>query len=365
MPYTKSRESVDYHPNGVQRSRIMERFWNIQRPPFREPLEYAFNLSQNSGAYFVFLDGTTKYLDASSWSVGGSSYDLIPDLINSCYERFVGATGEVSQNANNLLEARQSVGTVEARCLQLGSFVSALRQGKLSKAAGILGLGGVPPKLTKGAKGKAKSFANQFLEYHFGWAPALQDIHNSVSTMSNADFGSQRIDVHRHGKNQPPVVRHEIFTGDPPRLYYYDLSSQTNSFSVKMGARVKISNPNAFLANKMGVVNPLSIAWEAVPYSFVADWFGNVGQCLSAMTDFVGLEVTGAYTTTSTEVNYQYDAYNFDNNPSKGGSGSVRGKGLTIHRGGGIAGPTLRLKPFSGFSPVRAATAISLLLQKL
>lgn len=34
-------------------------------------------------------------------------------------------------------------------------------------------------------------------------------------------------------------------------------------------------------------LNPFGIAWELVPLSFVADWFVNVGQCLSLWEDYV------------------------------------------------------------------------------
>jgi hypothetical protein len=46
----------------------------------------------------------------------------------------------------------------------------------------------------------------------------------------------------------------------------------------------------------MGVVNPLSIAWEVIPFSFVVDWFIPVGQVLEACTATMGLSFVDSWT---------------------------------------------------------------------
>jgi hypothetical protein len=62
-----------------------------------------------------------------------------------------------------------------------------------------------------------------------------------------------------------------------------------------VGFKVRVSN--AFISNldTAGVINPLSIAWELSPYSFVVDWFIPVGNVLSALSDTIGLELQDGY----------------------------------------------------------------------
>jgi hypothetical protein len=43
------------------------------------------------------------------------------------------------------------------------------------------------------------------------------------------------------------------------------------------------------------LINPLSIGWEVIPYSFVVDWFAPIGNTLSSLTATAGLDFLGGY----------------------------------------------------------------------
>lgn len=49
------------------------------------------------------------------------------------------------------------------------------------------------------------------------------------------------------------------------------------------------SNIVNFAANT-GIINPLAVAWEVIPYSFVVDWFLPVGNFLNSLDFDTGLE---------------------------------------------------------------------------
>jgi hypothetical protein len=51
-------------------------------------------------------------------------------------------------------------------------------------------------------------------------------------------------------------------------------------------------------ANVFGLTNPLIVAWELVPFSFVADWFLPIGKTLENLTATNGLTFVGGYTVT-------------------------------------------------------------------
>lgn len=40
-----------------------------------------------------------------------------------------------------------------------------------------------------------------------------------------------------------------------------------------------------------GITNPLELAWELIPYSFVIDWAFNVGNVLSGLDALIGVQL--------------------------------------------------------------------------
>jgi hypothetical protein len=45
--------------------------------------------------------------------------------------------------------------------------------------------------------------------------------------------------------------------------------------------------------SSLGLINPLEIVWELLPYSFVVDWFLPIGNWLSSMTADAGFTFQG------------------------------------------------------------------------
>lgn len=322
--------------------KIKEIWWNVQRPPFKKTLEYRMVLQECTNAGVSNTSDPSDSIHPVPFLFAGA-----PDTSgNRAYEAFSTAVGDQSSWGINLAEAEQSIGMVEKRLLQVARFAGSLRKGDFVGAAKELGI-----QKPRGVKAGAKNFSNNFLEYHFGWAPAMSDIHSSLNTLTNTDFGVRKI--HGVAVSTPQVEGY-----DSGRFGRWTATWQCTT---KIGALARITNESSFLANQLGLLNPLAVAWDAVPYSFVADWFGNIGQVINSLTGFVGIEFIDAYTVTV------YDGrFNSHYNSPDGKYASWEShKNFNIVRVPQIKGPTLQLKPFQGFSPMRGITAISLLLQKL
>lgn len=351
MPYYKLVNS-EHWPNGVFKG-ATERWWERQSVPYVSALPFRF-----SSSYVLSASNYNPYNPDGIWYIPPSSVNNYrsQDLYNEAYEKLMSELGNQSSWGTNLAEAEQSCSTVERRLLQLGQFAGALRDRNFFGAAKALKSAIIPP----GVSAK-KSFADNFLEWHFGWEPAIQDVHDACQTMSKADFGTRRV----MGSASRSVS--EIYApSDYPSLRRYVASG---SARWKVGAHVRITNDSAYLASQMGLVNPLTVAWDLVPYSFVVDWFANVSQVLGSVTGFVGLTVQLAYNTQVQDVNLQFRGTDPWYNPTTGSTeiytSSFSQKSFYVERNPGIPGPALALKPFKGFSPVRGLTAASLLLQKL
>jgi len=344
--YYKLVRSESWYDGGFRGA--TERWWN--RSPSKPWVEaLAFQLQST---YITSSYTSEEVFHPSPVPMSRLNNDTIR---NQAYEKMMSEIGSPSSWGTNLAEAHQSVSTIEKRLQQLGFFAKQLRQKNFYGAAEALGYFGQPAKVSN-----RKAFADNFLEYHFGWEPAIKDIYDALQTLSKADFGSKKVKGSSHGLVD--VMDREDYG---PGQFTVDHLRSTLRY--KTGCIVQISNESAFLASQLGLVNPATVAWDLIPYSFVVGWFVNVDQVLQAMTGFVGLNLWGAYSTESQESTFTRDSASYkveDGNVVPVTSGFTQSYFL-LNREPGIAGPTLVLKPFKGFSVVRGLTAISLLLQKL
>lgn len=203
-----------------------------------------------------------------------------------------------------------------------------------------------------------ESIASAYLEVVFGWQPLLADIHSSLNTVCQQAI--------------PPAC----VSGRGKASFSFDYSTRNpngpaNQYSIKgdvsvtISAMVSISNPNLWLANRLGVINPAVVAWDLVPWSFVVNMFANVNQVLGALTDTAGLAFGNESTTTTvttTGQSFTFNGYPQDHPFFGGGSASTVRKNKS--RGiGGIPPPQLELR-VPDLDAGLAAIAVSLLVQR-
>jgi hypothetical protein len=299
------------------------------------------------------------------------SLDLAGDdlvtLRNKAYAKFTDRAKDSAQNANNILEAHQSIDSIVSKAKAIAASVNAVRKGDLFGAAKALGVSISGSKAERIRK-RAKQAADAWLEYHFGWEPLVQDIGASIDILQGTGkSGRTGNGSNRTSSSQSVNITHsEDLSYDLPHIYQLGRDVTTISASVRMNAKVHVKNDNLSLANQMGFINPASVAWEAVPFSFVVDWFGNVGQCLNAMTDFAGISVEEGRTTYRVSGTRTYYTETHAKDPGDLGSAYsfVNTKAINHSRAAGVAGPSLQFRP-TPLGATRGATAISLLVQQL
>lgn len=333
--------------------RKVERTWYRQRKPRIDPLPYDLKYRAVLNEFYLF---PPNYRSCETYCPNFDA-SRVSFPLSKAYGKFKDAVNEQSMWAVNLYEGKQAVAMVASRAGSLLRFGRNLARGNFVAASRELGLAAKP----KGVSAK-KSFANNWLEYHFGWEPLVKDIGAGLSTIcdpympKSVSGGAQHSEMWHYEDGDRSGTSYRVWP------FHY-------TTKVRMGAYVSVSNPNAFLLDQLGFTNPLAVAWELVPFSFVVDWFSNVGQVLSSYTDFMGVTLSRAYTTTTQEIK--------SNEKWIGGASAiptwVRGVGFIncsymsfyMKRELGISTPGLVLKPFHGFSVSRGATAIALLTQFL
>jgi len=347
-PFTRTTEIHAPYWYGNPLRYYWRRKWYRQKKPWNLPLEYEFD--HNSVNSSVDGDNPALIQDCPSQSDADASLNY---AYNKAYNKFIDKIGTSAEIGASLAEARQALSMMEARVVQLYRFTKKLRRLDLVGAQRELGLEKFSRKALKKKTKSAKDFGNLWLEFHFGWEPLVKDIGSAIEVLQS-NFPDARI------KGSASVKIIDRRRSDGGTIHYRET---TDGFAAyKLSATVTVSNPNLALASQMGFINPAAVAWELVPFSFVVDWFSNVGDVISSMTDFVGLNLTRQYRTSHIVMN-RVQRYTEDSlGLFAGGSFTTV---ITRRINGSFPGPSLSWKPFKGFSLARGTTAISLLLQGL
>lgn len=297
---------------------------------------------------------------------------------NMSYERLRGAISDSAALGQNLAEYRQSMGMMQNRLIQLAGFSRSVIRRDFLGAMDALGLETRSfnpkrrervPKVNRGAAGtdrvitpgimsSARKTSDVWLEFSFGWKPLIQDIYSAVDHLQNPIKS-----IRPKGTAWMP---HSGKTEQGSQKDWYNQGWTMQSilgrkFS-KQGCTVTISNPNQYLANRLGLVNPAEVAWELIPFSFVVDWFVNVGEFLSQGTDFLGLEVTNpwsVYGTTGYGLKAYYNRYSWSQ------QNMSRYRCAHMTRTNSLTGVSLKVRPLRLWGWQRCANAAAVLNQVL
>lgn len=135
-----------------------------------------------------------------------------------------------------------------------------------------------------------KKMADSYLETIFGWVPLISDIHASCMTVI------QRATPTEYVKASAMIPTR--FEDDQSQPYWHTSKvAYSGTVSCKFAAGVRVSNPNLWLLNRAGLLNPAAVAWDLVPWSFVINMVTNVGSLVNSISDFYGLTFENASTT--------------------------------------------------------------------
>jgi hypothetical protein len=377
--------------------------WYRQQRPYKQPLPYRMLARKYS-----YGGNLTDSGSASALSYDVFSNPAYARAYNDAYADFKEKIGEAASLAVNVAERKQAIDAMTKRVTQVYRFARALKKFRFGEAAEALGLQVVTQTRTSvrvkrsetskrsswsrsreaerqrqkdraslpddapvsgqhqkeyrpsyrkeddtwelRLKRRSSAFGSNYLEFHFGWEPLMKDIVNTWDIFMDPMRDKYGLLVVGRGKASAKSA-----TGNPSILFSTFANFSWGS-RVSVRARVKINNIDLYRAEQLGLLNPAVLAWELVPFSFIVDWFANVGDYLASMTDFMGLDLVYPQSThlgTIVEDNYYVS--------NTGPLLYAHYDCVTVERSTGISGPTLQLKALKGPSVTRGLTAVSLL----
>jgi hypothetical protein len=151
-----------------------------------------------------------------------------------------------------------------------------------------------------------------WLEERYGWGPIILDMDSILreSAQIGIDKGSRRV---ARASDQTSVAQTKaIDVYMIPGYQLRGVGEVTANYksSVHCGVIYDVESESRIEAlNRVMGFRPRDIpatVLECIPYSFVADWFWNIGDWLQAIVPVPGVKIQGQWTTTVVEKNFRF-----------------------------------------------------------
>lgn len=235
--------------------------------------------NQGTGSFWFSADSVPNSSLPTKYQPGlPNTYD--DEAYLKAVQAFYDDLNEIKVNAAVAFKERQqTIDLVASRARKIAQLYRSLRRG-------------YNPFTRK--KSRSKDAANLWLEYSYGWVPLVSDVYGSIEAL----------------KGEPPKFSHKI-TRQADLQYRHSFIGGTNHSSFesnntltstkKLRCTVKaictVNDPSASFSRSLGLRDPLLLAWEILPYSFVVDWFLPIGPWLEAQNATSGLSFSSASVT--------------------------------------------------------------------
>lgn len=217
--------------------------------------------------------GGTAIKVSSGWS---SEHDYL--LLSRLRTQVAGSNFDFGVFLGEGKEALTMIANAANRIFQ-ASF--AIKRGDLGWAARALVNGTDRQKLlTK------KASARNWLELQYGWLPLLND------AKEGAEFLAHKLNV--------PLQQTIRVSAKAPGRLYSDSAGWEYQGIYETRKRLKAVLKESSVQQMKGLIDPLTVAWELTPWSFVVDWFIPIGEYLQARG--LASRLTGTYVTSTRTV---------------------------------------------------------------
>jgi hypothetical protein len=291
-----------YHRKVKLGIKLPENGFVTSRYSNRPPRAVGVGLTRSgpSGVNYSLTQGSVVY--------GGSGL-LVPDFSSAMSELNLKVLSKTKQSSFNapifLAQAGKTTDMVMDRLADLRQLVRSLKKGDISSFlerskiihARVVRSGRGDPRIVIPSTSKLRrmqaNFNQQFgrdssiaagnvwLEAKYGWMSVMQDVYGLSKTLEEV----RSKDVNLLSRTRASVTRKRKAT--LPHTFEQTPSctgtiSDTESILVRARYDFRINNPDLLLPAKVGLTNPLSVAWEVIPFSFVVDWFFPIGKYLDA-----------------------------------------------------------------------------------
>lgn len=270
--------------------------YTFERVSIKAPVGRSYcNPNPNPGPYGSIVTGVCGTLSGSS----GVRRFVASNHFNGALTEATAKDGESLRNTA-LIKARAKLkstdvnlgvayGERNATARMLGDTATRiaksfghLKRGRVRKAMDELGIS------SKKREPKGSNVPNKWLELQYGWKPWLSDVHGAADALSKRQPDDWKVTARATANNE--VSKTYTILAQPEVGQGYDACVVVASARRSVYARIDAVPQNEAIISlaSLGILNPLEVAWELVPFSFVVDWAWPIGSYLSSLDAMFG-----------------------------------------------------------------------------
>jgi hypothetical protein len=228
----------------------------------------------------------------------GNSSAVAASVDNRAKRKFLDSYEKVKSS----IEAGQDLGEYKETLNSILHPLHSLQKGMIS----YLGRLKKVNRFRKSPVQLKKILTDTYLEFHFGWQPLAADVADLIADAGRFRFPSYPINAHASqtygGSTNTrsfaigflPSVFHRYRTTDRYYVRYKGVVRSNSSASGQIGLAQSL---------RLTPENWLPTAWDLLPYSWIADYFVNVGDILQGLSFINSDLVWGCKTTRNESVN--------------------------------------------------------------
>jgi len=234
---------------------------------------------------------------------------LSDGTIDSC---LTNAISQTSVNSANALETFAELGeTVETlRSVLMKAYRLCRNFRKLALQSSQL----CDDALTKAFAGNSSTLSravrDSWLELRYGIRPLVYDVQNWTDALTKSMTTTRFRGTSSASSEGSPIVTAGTVTEGTGVFNTVTTTSSWTECHAGCLAQLDLSTVNN-LSSRLGANRILQTAWELVPYSFVIDWFLNIGKTIDSWIPQPGVTTLGTWRTLVTHQSYEMKTVGF------------------------------------------------------
>lgn len=137
--------------------------------------------------------------------------------------------------------------------------------------------------------GPLTALSRKYLEIVYGWNPLMQDIYGVYVLAKEQSVKAMLLSAEGKSNRNLQGGGSEFHDFSNATTTKWISTNEDAKVRCKLYGRIDPNHAGLRALNQLGLLNPVSLAWELVNWSFVVDWFCPVGAVLNAFTAPAGL----------------------------------------------------------------------------